>query len=62
KRVHLENIAKFQRYTKDLVKEKERYLANTQEALDTEMSGNEIRTQFQQVPKDGIPFLQSFIQ
>ncbi|CAH1764567.1 7702_t:CDS:2, partial [Entrophospora sp. SA101] len=37
KRVHLENIAKFQRYTKDLVKEKERYLANTQEALDTEM-------------------------
>ncbi|CAJ0846152.1 8436_t:CDS:2, partial [Entrophospora sp. SA101] len=35
--VHLENIAKFQRYTKDLVKEKERYLANTQEALDTEM-------------------------
>nr|CAG8598417.1 1590_t:CDS:2 [Entrophospora candida] len=37
KRVHLENIAKFQRYTKDLEKEKERYLANTQEALDTEM-------------------------
>ena len=36
---YLENISRFQEYIKDCEQEKEKYLTNIQEALNTEMSG-----------------------
>ena len=36
---YLEDISRFQEYIKDCEQEKEKYLTNIQEALNTEMSG-----------------------